>query len=103
MRNKKFKTVLGYLRSVGEGIRDEKGERQTINNLLPKIGISGGIEPNEKPWDGIHRLRQTVQDERHIKALNDCVKWLRRPHYTVTTKGELVSSKTIAKWMEESK
>jgi hypothetical protein len=112
MRHKKFKTVAGYLRSMGDNLSyrqemaklrngvtmsDEEGERQIINNLLPQIGISGSIEPAEKPPDGIHRLRQTVQEERHIKALNDCLKWLGRDrgHWTVTTSGGPVSSKTL--------
>jgi hypothetical protein len=110
MRHKKFKTVAGYLRSMGDnlyyrqemaklrggaGLSDEEGEKQIINNLLPQIGISGVIEPTEKPRDGIHRLRQTVQDERHMKALNDCLKWLGRGRWTVTTSGDPVSSKDL--------
>jgi hypothetical protein len=87
MRHKKFKTVTGYLRSMGEfgaSISDEEGVRRHINNLLPQAGISGRIEPTEKPRDGVQRLRQTMQDERHIKILNDCLKWLGRSGWTVT-------------------
>jgi hypothetical protein len=108
--DKKFKTVAGYLRSMhdnlshrqgmarlrgGTSLSDEEVERQVINSLLPQTGIGGVIGPTEKPREGIHRLRQTVQDEQHIKILNDCLKWLGRPHWNVTTSGDPVSSKTL--------
>jgi hypothetical protein len=35
--------------------------------------------------DGIKRLRQAATDKAHIKALDDCWKWLNKPVWTVTS------------------
>jgi len=92
-RQKKFKTVAGYLRSAEEhlwyeqsaakregrsGISDEDGQRQIINNLLPQVGIET-LKIGEKCSEGIDRLRQASTDERQSKVLDDVLKWLRKP------------------------
>jgi CRISPR/Cas system type I-B associated protein Csh2 (Cas7 group RAMP superfamily) len=94
MARKKFKTVAGYLRSMGDdlyykqetaqrqgrpAISDAEGKRQILNNLLPQIGIAGCIGSDEKPVDAIKRLREAAQTERDIKNLDACLKWLRVP------------------------
>jgi hypothetical protein len=88
---KKFKTVAGYLRSMGDQlyykqekaklehrpvISDDEGERDIINNLLPQLGIVGRIGQDEKPRDGVKRLQQAAQGDAQVKALAACLKWL---------------------------
>jgi hypothetical protein len=91
MRHKKFKTVVGYLRSCGENLayselpkdKDQRiaavqaGQRDIVNNLLPQIGFTQRIEATEKPLDGIARLLAQGGTTQQIAALDACRRWLK--------------------------
>jgi hypothetical protein len=94
MARKKFKTVAGYLRSMGDdlyfaqekaklagrpAISDEEGQRQILNNLMPFLEIKDRIGFNEKPLDAIERMRKAAATEKQAKALDTCLKWLKQP------------------------
>jgi hypothetical protein len=92
---KKFKTIAGYLRNMENqlahkqamaelkgqpAISTEVGERDTINHLLPQIGVNTDrIGADEKPRDGVERLQRMAQGDTQVKALAACLKWLKRP------------------------
>ena len=91
-KQKKFKTVGGYLRSnegkilsklptddVGRRVAAvQAGQREVINHLLPQIGITDRIADTEAPRDGIARLiavdGKTAQQ---VDALTACERWLK--------------------------
>jgi len=81
-KRKKFKTVLGYLRSHGDPDADR--ERKIINALLPQVGVDDTILPEETPREGVERLLQVHNELRAVAALRDCIKWIDRPKWTVT-------------------
>ena len=90
-RTKKFKSVAGYLRSMGDRLRcsglpkDQEarwaavqaGQRAAINNLLPQLGITELISPTEPPHEGIERLLKSGGTEAQATALETCRRWLK--------------------------
>jgi hypothetical protein len=90
-RTKKFKSVAGYLRSMGERIKysnlpeEEEarwnavhaGQRTAINNLLPQLGIPELIGPTEPPREGVERLLKLDGNEEQAAALETCRRWLK--------------------------
>jgi hypothetical protein len=88
---KKFKTVAGYLRSNGERLlcselpKDKEqcialvraGQRDTLNNLLPQIGIADRISDAELPREGVERLLKLGGNEQQVAALEACGRWLK--------------------------
>jgi hypothetical protein len=90
-RTKKFKSVAGYLRSMGERIRysglpEEKEarwdavqakQRLVLNQLLPQLGITELIGTAEQPDEGIERLIKLGGHEAQAAALETCRRWLK--------------------------
>jgi hypothetical protein len=91
MKPKKYKSVAGYLRSMGERIRCsglpkeeearrnavQAGQRTAINNLLPQLGITELIGNTEPPHEGVERLLKLGGNEAQASALETCSRWLK--------------------------
>lgn len=91
MSKKTYKTVSGLLRSGEErlGVRLYKlngdeliaatktGQRDILNNLLPQIEGLPVIAADVDPLDGINQLLAIGGSERQVKALKDCLRWLK--------------------------
>jgi hypothetical protein len=106
MKRKSFKTVTGYLNNMvnqiatmeynagksGRPLDYDSLQRQSLNNLLSQFGVSG-IEPTEKPQDGIARLHAAETDLVKVKKLDEILYWYKRNpdgkpvHWTVTSGG----------------
>jgi hypothetical protein len=98
MTTKKFKTVSGYLRSADMQLqyklpKDDDddariaaiktGQRNIINNLLPQLGLPK-LDGDETPGDGVERLLALGgTDNRQVKALKDCQRWLKNYRFIV--------------------
>jgi hypothetical protein len=91
MKPKKYKSVAGYLRAMGERIRfsglpKEDGarwdavhakQRTVINSLLPQLGMTELIGDTEALHEGVERLLNLNGNEVQASALEACRRWLK--------------------------
>ena len=89
-KTKKFKSVAGYLRSMGDdlqhqpsGLSDDErivlirqGQRRIVDQLLPHLDLPK-LDDSETLNNGIKRLLALGGTERQAKALKDVERWLK--------------------------
>jgi hypothetical protein len=99
-RAKKYKTVAGALRASSNEIwaMAARAERQggdssalaedcvrrAINNILPQLGMSDRIRPDEKPSAGIARMLEGQTHPTMIKHLNECRRFIKRAYFPMS-------------------